>query len=250
MGPYIIRDILSRPATKVIAHIRAKNEDAGRSRIESILQNYGIWSDDWQSRLACVTGDLKEPRLGMSEENWEKVGREADVVIHNGAQVHWVYPCTYEGSTSVFQGVGHCSNLLANNHRSTDDALKAANVLSTLAAMSLCATGKPKTFVFVSSTSVLDTDHYVQMSANGTSVPESDNLEGSRKGLGTGYGQSKWVSEYLVREAGKRGLRGMIVRPGYVLGESESGGMSFPPSIPSNRLHAIGKTWRLTEGIQ
>lgn len=111
----------------------------------------------------------------------------------------------------------------------TDDALKRANVLSTLAAMSLCATGKPKTFVFVSSTSVLDTDHYVQMSANGTFVPESDDLEGSRKGLGTGYGQSKWVSEYLVREAGKRGLRGMILRPGYVLGESESGGIFHPP---------------------
>ncbi|KAL8638663.1 MAG: hypothetical protein Q9228_004200, partial [Teloschistes exilis] len=196
LGPYIIRDILSRPGTKVLAHIRAKNEDVGRSRLESVLQNYGIWSDDWQSRLSCVIGDLKEPRLGMGEENWEKVGREADVVIHNGAQVHWVYPY---------------------------DALKPANVLSTLAAMSLCATGKPKSFVFVSSTSVLDTDHYVQMSANDTFVPESDDLEGSRKGLGTGYGQSKWVSEYLVREAGKRGLRGMIVRPGYVLGESGSG---------------------------
>ncbi|KAI4102072.1 MAG: hypothetical protein L6R37_004578 [Teloschistes peruensis] len=197
LGPYIIGDILSRPGTKVLAHTRARNEDVGRSRVELVLQNYGIWSEEWQSRLSCVIGDLKEPRLGMSEENWEKVGREADVVIHNGAQVHWVYPY---------------------------DALKRANVLSTLAAMSLCATGKPKTFVFVSSTSVLDTDHYVQMSANGTFVPESDDLEGSRKGLGTGYGQSKWVSEYLVREAGKRGLRGMILRPGYVLGESESGG--------------------------
>ncbi|KAL9579934.1 MAG: hypothetical protein Q9212_004796 [Teloschistes hypoglaucus] len=196
LGPYIIRDILSRPGTRVIAHIRAKNEDIGRSRIESTLRNYGIWSDDRQSRLSCIVGDLKEPRLGMTEEKWEKVGTEADVVIHNGAQVHWVYPY---------------------------DALKPANVLSTLAAMSLCATGKAKTFVFVSSTSVLDTDHYVQMSANGTFVPESDDLEGSRRGLGTGYGQSKWVSEYLVREAGKRGLRGMIVRPGYVLGESGSG---------------------------
>jgi len=27
-----------------------------------------------------------------------------------------------------------------------------------------------------------------------------------------GYGQVKWVSEYLVREAGRRGLRGAIVR--------------------------------------
>lgn len=109
-------------------------------------------------------------------------------------------------------------------HEQPDDALKPANVLSTLSAMALCAAGKPKTFTFISSTSVLDTDHYIQMSEGGTPVPESDDLEGSRKNLSTGYGQSKWVSEYLVRQAGKRGLKGTIVRPGYVTGDSVSGG--------------------------
>ena len=70
------------------------------------------------------------------------------------------------------------------------------------------------------------------MSASGVPVPESDDLSGSRKGLGTGYGQSKWVSECLVREAGKRGLKGMIVRPGYVVGEATSGGMTSLASFP------------------
>ncbi|CAD6579839.1 MAG: large subunit of alpha-aminoadipate reductase [Alectoria sarmentosa] len=32
----------------------------------------------------------------------------------------------------------------------------------------------------------------------GTAVPETGDLEGSRKGLGTGYGQSKWASEFIV----------------------------------------------------
>lgn len=31
------------------------------------------------------------------------------------------------------------------------------------------------------------------------------------------------VSEYLMREAGKRGLSGSIVRPGYILGDSKNG---------------------------
>jgi len=53
-----------------------------------------------------------------------------------------------------------------------------------------------------------------------TGVPESDDLEGARTGLKTGYGQSKWVAEKLLMEAGKRGLRGHIVRPGYVVGHS------------------------------
>jgi len=80
----------------------------------------------------------------------------------------------------------------------------------------------------VSSTSVLDTDHYVRLSdtileAGGAGVPESDDLEGSATGLGTGYGQSKWVGEHLVREAGRRGLDGCIIRPGYITGDSKSG---------------------------
>jgi L-aminoadipate-semialdehyde dehydrogenase len=35
------------------------------------------------------------------------------------------------------------------------------------------------------------------------------------------YGQTKWVSEQLVRAAGTRGLRGSVLRPGYVLGSEE-----------------------------
>ena len=106
--------------------------------------------------------------------------------------------------------------------------LRQPNVLSTCEALSLCATGQSKQFVFVSSTSVLDNDYYVKLSeqsieAGGHGVSETDDLSGSRKTLSTGYGQSKWASEYITREAGRRGLRGCIVRPGYVTGDPTSG---------------------------
>jgi L-aminoadipate-semialdehyde dehydrogenase len=78
----------------------------------------------------------------------------------------------------------------------------------------------------------MDTEHYVQLSdslLNNNSgykgIPESDDLEGARSSLKTGYGQSKWVSEKLLLEAGRRGLRGHILRPGYVVGDSRSAGM-------------------------
>jgi len=98
--------------------------------------------------------------------------------------------------------------------------------------MSLCQRGKPKRFVFISSTSVLDTEHYVGLSdailaKRGEGIPESDDLQGSRSGLPTGYGQTKWVSEQLVMAAGKRGLQGSIVRPGYIVGDSKTGGWTF-----------------------
>jgi L-2-aminoadipate reductase len=98
-------------------------------------------------------------------------------------------------------------------------------VIGTLTAVELASTGRQKVFTFVSSTSAIDTDHYVRLSDSLESgVPESDNLEGARSGLKAGYGQSKWVAETLLFEAGKRGLRGHILRPGYVVGDSESAG--------------------------
>jgi L-2-aminoadipate reductase len=82
----------------------------------------------------------------------------------------------------------------------------------------------------VSSTSAIDTEYYVRLSESlsreGGGVSEDDPLEGSRTGLKTGYGQSKWVSEKLLFEAGKRGLCGYIIRPGYVVGDAETAGAS------------------------
>lgn len=67
--------------------------------------------------------------------------------------------------------------------------LKGPNVQGTLDAIEFCAFGRPKTFVFVSSTAVLDHERYVQLSdklcAEGKAgIPESDDLMGSSSGLG------------------------------------------------------------------
>lgn len=104
-------------------------------------------------------------------------------------------------------------------------------MIGTLTALELAATSKPKLFVFVSSTSAIDTEYYVQLSDSLSreqnslgGVPEDDDLEGARLNLKTGYGQSKWVSEKLLFEAGRRGLNGHILRPGYVVGDSLSAG--------------------------
>lgn len=204
LGSFIIKDILDRTnrTIRLIAHVRGvKDANAALDRLRRSLKGYGLWRDDWSGRLNAVVGDLSKPRLGLDDTTWDRLAREVDVVIHNGAVVHWV---------KRYQDI------------------MASNVLSTIAAVNFCNEGRPKVFCFVSSTSALDTDHYLNLSEEQTrtgegAVLEEDDMHGSRTGLGTGYGASKWVSENLVREAGKRGLRGSIVRPGYVLGDSETG---------------------------
>ncbi|ETN43187.1 L-aminoadipate-semialdehyde dehydrogenase [Cyphellophora europaea CBS 101466] len=203
LGSFILKDLLERtsPAiSKAILLVRAKDAETAFSRVKMTCAAYGVWQEAWASRIQCVTGSLGPAKFGLSDEDWS-ASADADVVIHNGAQVHWI---------------------------NTYDMLKPPNVLGTVEAIKLCAEGKPKRFCFVSSTSVLDSDHFVHESeriiaAGGEGISEDDDLSGSKTGLGTGYGQTKWVSEYLSRESGRRGLSGCVVRPGYVLGDSKTG---------------------------
>ena len=53
---------------------------------------------------------------------------------------------------------------------------------------------------------------------------ESDDLQGSKTNLRSGYGQTKWVAEQLIFRARKRGVPATIIRPGYIVGDSSTGG--------------------------
>lgn len=205
LGSYIVHELIEGPTkSNVIALVRAKDTTEGLARLESVMKAYGLWSPAWLTasptpRIQVVVGDFAKPRFGLTEDVWTQLSNTVDAVIHNGAQVNWMLPYS---------------------------VLRAANVLSTLTCIQLCASGsKAKRLAFVSSTSAVDNDHYVHTAAgpNGTPILETDDLAGSRKGLATGYGQSKWASEYLLREAGRRGLVGAIIRSGYITGDPVTG---------------------------
>ncbi|POW10277.1 hypothetical protein PSTT_06123, partial [Puccinia striiformis] len=184
LGVFILRELLNHSDTigTVICHLRAKTKEAGLIRLRESCQSRGFWKEEWLSEnlVEVVLGDLESRQLA-----WNDLSARVDIVIHNGALVHWVYPYS---------------------------KLRTANVMATLTLMDLVATGKPKALTFVSSTAVLEKDHYVNLSdaliqQGEKGIPESDDLEASASGLTTGYAQTKWVSERLVSEAGRRGMR-------------------------------------------
>lgn len=194
LGSYLARDLLER-GIKVIALVRAKSREHGKERLLSTLAAYGLHCST--SGLDVLVGSLEKPHWGLSDAEWADLSSKADLVVHNGALVHWVYP--YE-------------------------TLRGPNVEGTVTALELCSIGRPKRFAFVSSTSVLDKEEYLELGDDlSDGIPESDNLELSATGLGTGYGQSKWTGEYLVRAAANKGLVSTIVRPGYIVGDSMTG---------------------------
>jgi L-aminoadipate-semialdehyde dehydrogenase len=202
LGAFVLKDLMSRRVKKVICLVRAKTTDQALDRLRESGQGRGVWDEEWvtSGKVEAVVGDLSDEDFGLDKSEWNRIAAEADAILHNGAMVHWVH---------------HYAKL------------RAPNVSSTVTALRLCAEHHSKLFSFISSTSVLDTEAIVQkadeaVSAGGAGLLESDDLEASRTGLGTGYGQSKWVAEKLIMEAGKKGLSGWIVRPGYVMGDSKT----------------------------
>ncbi|KAJ3386880.1 large subunit of alpha-aminoadipate reductase [Lobulomyces angularis] len=216
LGAFILRDLLQRyPASKVICHVRANSVEEGLKRIEENGKQHLVWRKEWleNDRISVACGDLSMPRLGLTEEAWDQLSEKVDLIVHNGALVHWVFPYT---------------------------KLRGPNVLATVEALKLSTTKRFKPLLFVSSTSVLDTAHYsnkIGMMGESGKVLESDDLEGSRTGLHSGYGQTKWVSEKLIMRAQERGVPCTIIRPGYIVGHSFTG---------------VGNTddflWRLVKG--
>lgn len=202
LGSFILKELLSRNLdVHVYAHVRAKDAATGLQRLITAGTTYGLWDDAWKSRITVVIANLAKPQIGLEDEEYRNLSETVDVIIHNGALVHWVFPYAQ---------------------------LRDPNVISTINVLNLASEGKAKTFTFVSTTSTLDVPFYNSLSdelvADGKQgIPESDDLMGSSHGLPTGYGQSKWSAEYIIRRAGERGLRGAIVRPGYVQGSSKTG---------------------------
>lgn len=195
LGAFIINELLNRENLDIhiFAHVRAKDSISGFERLIKTGETYGTWENKFSKRITVVLGDLSKEKFGKSNNDWNELCETIDVIIHNGALVHWGYP--YE-------------------------KLRDANVISTINVINLCSIGKAKHFSFVSSTSTVDIDHYFQMKSG---ILESDDLMAAKTGLNGGYGQSKWAAEYIIRKAGELGLCGSIIRPGYVQGNSKTG---------------------------
>ncbi len=68
LGSYVVRELLQQNM-RVIAHVRSQDSAAGRARIENTTRAYGLWSDDWSSRLEVVTGDISKEKLGLSPDD-------------------------------------------------------------------------------------------------------------------------------------------------------------------------------------
>ena len=194
LGSFLLHDLLmSQVEAKVYCLARAPSDEEALARLEKTLRAHYLWKDLFAGRIVGLAGDLGKAHFGLADELWNMLAAQVDVIIHNGALVHWVFPY---------------AQLAGPNVSGTVEALRLAS-----------SGGKIKPMHFVSSTSVFDTEHYVSMDL----VMEDDSLDAAAEHLSSGYAQTKWVSEKIVMLARSRGLPVTITRPGYIVGSSNSG---------------------------
>ena len=244
LGTFLLADLLKKTSARIYCLVRADSEEKARKRIfESLLSYHFLWTSkeiDQQeeresvnqvnktnlsqivdNRVIPVLGDLTKPLLNLEPKRFEELSDIIDVIIHNGAAVHWLY--SYE-------------------------KLKAPNVNGTREILKMACNGKKLTPVhYVSTTSVFDSDQYNQFTDvyEDSTLPYHEDLHG-------GYPQSKYVAERLCMNARMRGLPVCIYRPGYITGHSKTGvwnpddflcrmikgciQMGYYPDMPSSKL--------------
>lgn len=190
LGSYLLQMLLQETRLTVHCLVRAKDNRSACERVRASLDSYGLWNEDWASRIVSLAGDLVQPSLGLSRAAHDKLSGSVDAVYHAAADVSWVVP--YE-------------------------SLRAANVLGTLELLRLACSGRTKSFHFISSLAVCyshTADH---------ELTENDDPFGNLAGLPLGYAQSKCVAEHLVRQVAARGLPATVYRPSLITGDSRSG---------------------------
>lgn len=190
-GAYLLNELLRTTDADIYCLIRCnKGEKSASQRLEDHLRFYSFWQDEFASRLFPVQGDLAQPLLGLSPQQFQELGEQIDAIYHNGAWVNSIYPYSF---------------------------LKKTNVDGTCEALRLAAVGKTKPFHLTSTVAVFYSSLYNELDREirETDIPES--------ALSGGYKQSKRAAEQLVIEARERGLPACIYRTARIMGHSTTG---------------------------
>jgi amino acid adenylation domain-containing protein/thioester reductase-like protein len=191
VGAFLLAELLRTTEASVFCLVRAASASEGRERIRDAMTEYGIWDSAVAGRILPVPGTLSHPHLGLGRPQWQHLAEMVDVIYHCGAEVNFLqkYP-----------------------------ALKPANVRGTEEVLRLACEGSVKPVHFVSTIYVFSRFMYPP----GTEFME-DMAPVHDLDYTFGYTQSKWVSEQMVLEAGRRGLPVYIYRLGRVAGHSRTG---------------------------
>ncbi|MEH2060565.1 MAG: amino acid adenylation domain-containing protein [Nostoc sp.] len=191
LGVFLLAELLQQTKADIYCLVRSKNLQDSHKKLQINLESYGIWNKLWSSRIILIAGDLSKPLLGLETEKFQQLASTIDVIYHNGAWVHHIYPYSI---------------------------LKSTNVLGTEEILKLASQIKTKPVHFISSSGVVS----AKLESGIKLAREQDSLN-ENEFPNNGYCQTKWVAEKLVQTAAERGIPISIYRPSRISGHSQIG---------------------------
>ncbi|WP_062064348.1 non-ribosomal peptide synthetase [Cellvibrio sp. OA-2007] len=186
---------LVKTGNKIICLVRAADQTSARRRLleackiqllhQQVLNEQG---DELADNIHLQIVDLEQPRLGLTETDFLRLGNEVDVIIHNAA------------NTSVMRDY---------------QSLRAANALCTRELIQL-ASIKQIPFHLISTVALANQDPI----STRPQLPED--FVPQHPLLRDGYQQSKWVAEQIAAIAREKGYAINVYRLARVTGAQDS----------------------------
>lgn len=215
LGSRLLSELLDRTDAHVTCIVRAGDAAAALRRIETALGNHGLTLQD-KNRVTAITGDLAQPRFGMTQDAWTALSDTTDAVYHCAARVNVVLD--YE-------------------------ALRPSNVTASEEVLKFCLTGRRKTLHAASTLSV-----FVSSDQNTGTLYERDRLENVTQVYG-GYGQTKFASEVMLLQAPKTACDIRHYRFGLITGDARTGA-SAGADFLAMFVKGIAKLGRVPPGTE
>ncbi|TDL22741.1 acetyl-CoA synthetase-like protein [Rickenella mellea] len=206
LGAHILTELARDPSvTRVYAlnRVDAQKTLNARERQLNTLTKYDMdFSAIDYAKVVFLEGELSKPDLGLPSVVYSDLVRSLTCIIHNAWKVDFNIPLS--SFEPLLQGVRNLVDLAL------------ASPLSS-----------PPRFVFTSSVAV------AQGWRDKCAVPEVFVTDPS-VAIGTGYGESKWVAERILQEAGRNTpLESVVIRVGQLCGSTKHGSWNASEWFPS-----------------
>jgi len=205
LGRYLALEWLERMDLvdgTLICLVRATSNEEARHRVEKafdsgdpeLLRHYRELAAD---HLEVIAGDKGEVNLGVDQQTWQRLAETVDLIVDTAAVVNGALPYS---------------------------ELFGPNVIGTAELIRIALTTKLKPYTYVSTANVGDQIEPSAFTedADIRIISPTRTIDGS---YGNGYGNSKWASEVLLREANDlSGLPVAVFRCGMILADTTYAG--------------------------
>ncbi|MFG1791234.1 carboxylic acid reductase [Nocardia sp. NPDC049149] len=192
----------------VICLVRGNDATAARKRLDDVFDSgdpelLRRYRESADGTLEVLAGDISDPSLGLTEQDWRRLAETVDLIVHPAALVNHVLPY---------------------------NQLFGPNVVGTAEIIRLALTSRIKPVTYLSSVSVAS-----QSSGAFTEdgdIREMSPLRSIDDGYANGYGNSKWAGEVLLRNAHSLcGLPVSVFRSDMILAHSRYAGQLNVPDM-------------------